>query len=585
MRQSVFRLLALAAVATGLWYLSWRWTASLNYEALWFALPLVLAETCAFIGLLLYYINLWKVSDPPITPPPATIAECVPDLHGPDRPLSVDVFFATYNEDPELVRLGIRDARAMRYPHPLNLVIHVLDDGRREEMRAVAEQEGVNYITRPDNAGYKAGNLRNGIEETDGDFILICDADTRPFPTLLERTMGYFRDPRVAWVQTPQWFFDLPEGIGLGEALGQALGRPGRTIGGAIERVFGPIRFGEDPFVSDPRLFYDVLLRRRNWANAAFCCGAASIHRREAVIEAALRSYGAAVERAMNLTTASISRAPGENAVSTGLLNAIRDEAAHAIEFTPYKFHVSEDIYTSIVLHSDRERDWRSIQHPYVESKMLSPQDLLSWTVQRFKYAGGTLDIFFHDNPLWRKGLSLPQKLMYGSTFWSYLGAIWNLVFLAAPVIYLLTGIAPVDGFTVELFNRLLPFLIAMELAAMVGTWGIPGNRGKSSYLSFFPINLQAIWTVVTGRPIAFKVTPKQRQQGRFYRLVWPQIAVMGLTLGAIAYALSLHLAGSDQYSLTGLVANIFWGFHNCMALAGIVYAAGWQPPASEAKT
>ena len=44
----------------------------------------------------------------------------------------------------------------------------------------------------------------------------------------------------------------------------------------------------------------------------------------------------------------------------------------------PYKFHVSEDIYTSIVLHGDPERRWRSVMHPEVESKMLSPQDLLT---------------------------------------------------------------------------------------------------------------------------------------------------------------------------------------------------------------
>ncbi|MBD4382392.1 glycosyltransferase, partial [Xanthomonas citri pv. citri] len=71
------------------------------------------------------------------------------------------------------------------------------------------------YITRQSNIGYKAGNLRNGLEHTDGDFLIICDADTRVFPTLLSHTLGYFRDPDVAWVQTPQWFFDLPEGEDL----------------------------------------------------------------------------------------------------------------------------------------------------------------------------------------------------------------------------------------------------------------------------------------------------------------------------------------------------------------------------------
>ena len=42
------------------------------------------------------------------------------------------------------------------------------------------------------------------------------------------------------------------------------------------------LEIGEDPLVNDPRIFYDILLRRRNWANASFCCGAGSIHRREA---------------------------------------------------------------------------------------------------------------------------------------------------------------------------------------------------------------------------------------------------------------------------------------------------------------
>ena len=47
-------------------------------------------------------------------------------------------------------------------------------------------------------------------------------------------------------------------------------------------------------------------------------------------------------------------------------------------ELTPYKFHVSEDIYTSMVLHEDRPRTWKSVYHPLVETRMLSPQDLLT---------------------------------------------------------------------------------------------------------------------------------------------------------------------------------------------------------------
>ena len=211
-----WQVLAVAALILGANYIYWRWTASLNTDALWYAIPLVLAETLAWIGTVLFTINLWKEQDPPQSPPPGEINECLsPEEAVEPRPVKVDLFIATYSEDTELVRLSIRDALKMAYPFPIDYRIHVLDDGRRPEMKAVCEEEGVNYITRQTNIGFKAGNLRNGLEQTDGDFIVICDADTRVFPTLLSHTLGYFRDPDVAWVQTPQWFFDLPEGENL----------------------------------------------------------------------------------------------------------------------------------------------------------------------------------------------------------------------------------------------------------------------------------------------------------------------------------------------------------------------------------
>ncbi|HEV2078960.1 MAG TPA: cellulose synthase, partial [Allosphingosinicella sp.] len=145
---------------------------------------------------------------------------------------------------------------------------------------------------------------------------------------------------------------------------------------------------------------------------------------------------------------------------------------------------MSEDIYSSIVLHQDRERRWKSVMHPGVESRMLSPQDLLTWTIQRFKYAGGSLDILFHDNPVVRPGLSLGQRLMYLTTFWSYLGAIWNLIFLCSPIIYLFTAIPPVSAYTLDFFLRIIPFLVCLELAMVFGTWGLSGYKGKVNYLA-----------------------------------------------------------------------------------------------------
>lgn len=573
-RELAWQFLAIVALVLGANYIRWRWTDSLNYDALWFAVPLALAETCAYIGLVLFAFNLWFTRDTPRQPPPAGIAECVDDPGVGQRPVAVDVFITTYNEDEELVRLSIQDAKKLTYPHAIDFRVHVLDDGRRPRMRLVAEEEGVHYISRTNNIGFKAGNLRNAMEQTSGDFIVICDADTRLFPTFLEHTLGYFRDPDVAWVQTPQWFYDVPEGTPLPQWLGRGLGGVGRMLGRGIERIVGRVHVGRDPFVNDPQMFYDVILRRRNWCHASFCCGAGSVHRREAVMQAALRSYALAVDREVGRYADQIA----DPELRGDFSDAMRTQVALEQELTPYKFHVSEDIYTSIVLHNDPVRRWKSVLHPQVESRMLSPQDLLSWMIQRFKYAGGTLDIALRDNPLVKGGMGLAQRLMYLSSMWGYLGCLWNIVFLAAPIIYLFTGIAPLSSYSTSFYLHALPFLLVNELAFLVGTWGVRSWDGRASYLSFFPVNLRALWTVLRGEKIKFHVTPKDRQEGSFLHLVVPQIVVIVLTLAGLAYAAWRIFVQGHQEELPNLVVNAVWGLHNVVAMLPLVRAAVWKP-------
>jgi len=572
----------LMALVIGAWYIHWRWTASLNFDALWVAIPLVVAETGAYIGLILFVFNIWHVKDYDEQPAPSCIKDCVEDHTQKPRPITVDVFFPTYDEDIDLVRLSLIDANRIKYPHDISITIHVLDDGDRPAMKKLAREMGCQYITRNTNIGFKAGNMRNAMEQTSGDFIVICDADTRPFPTILEHTLGYFRDPDVAWVQTPQWFFDLPEGETLTALLHRKTGPIGQKTGALVEKLFGEIRIGADPFVNDPKLFYDVILRRRNWANAAFCCGAGSIHRREAVMQTAVSHFGAHVAELADHTVRKLEKLTGEEKTDESVQRLLNQQALLDEEFTPYKFHVSEDIYTSIELHSDTERNWKSVQHPQVESKMLSPQDLLTWTVQRFKYAGGTLDIAKNDDFLFRKGLDWKQRLMYGSTVWSYLGGIWNVIFLMSPMVFLFFAIAPVDAYSMDFYKHILPFLFLTELGTLLAIWGLSGFGAKNSYLSFFPLNLKAMWTVARGEKISFPVTSKVRQDGNFLHVIWPQFSILCLTGIGILYAWTMYLTGFGQHAIEGLFINTFWGLNNMIAMSGIVYAAFWKPRQEE---
>jgi cellulose synthase (UDP-forming) len=581
-RERLWHTLGVASLVAGTVYIIWRWGWSLPDHALWFALPLVLAESVAYLGLILFYFDIWSIRDPPQRPPPARIGDCDATAPDPERPLAVDVFITTRAEDPELVRISIRDAKRIAYPYPLQLIVYVLDDGRRPSMAAVAREEGVRYMTRASNVGFKAGNLSHAMARSTGDFVLICDADTRPFSTILEHTLGYFRDPDVAWVQTPQWFYDLPSGTPLATWLGARLGPVGRSLGRAIEAVLGPIPVGADPFCSDSRMFFDVIQRRRNRAYASFCCGAGSIQRREALMQAALKAYARAVEKE---SSRSWRRREHETAnptpASVSGRYALRQAARKAM-ITPYVFHVSEDIYTSIVLHSDPTTRYRSIMHPTVESKMLSPQDLLSWSIQHFKYAGGTLDIALHDCPVSRRAMPWRSRLMYAATIGSYLNVFPNLVFLTAPIVYLFTGIGPIKSYSWNFALMIMPFLVLNEAAMMVGTWNVPTVRERAMRIGMFPLVLRALWTVVRRQPIQFLITPKERTDEVFPELVVPQMLLLLLTVVGWVYSLTRLAQGRWPADETaGLVVNGFWSLFNTVSLAKIVMAAWYRPSES----
>ena len=164
------------------------------------------------------------------------------------------------------------------------------------------------------------------------------------------------------------------------------------------------------------------------------------------------------------------------------------------------------------------------------------------------------------------------------TTFWSYLGCLWNVMFLAAPIIYLFTGIAPLSSYSGAFYWHALPFIILTELAFMVGTWGVRSWDGKASYLSFFSINFRALWTVLRGEKIKFHVTPKERQEGNFLGLVIPQLTVIVLTLAGLLYgAWRVYVQGA-QDELPNLIVNVAWGLNNVFAMLPMVRAALWKP-------
>lgn len=576
-RTFLFQLFGTLTIGLGIAYLNWRWRYSFNYEAMWFSILLVTAETLSFISTVMVIINFWANKDAPKTPPVRYLSE-IEDLQGRrDRPVKIDVFIATYNEDVELVRLSVIDAKRMKYAHDdVTIRIYVLDDGRRdgrnpnkENMKAVAEEEGVGYLLREHNEGYKAGNLKNALEQTNGDLFAILDADTRPFPEFLNNTTGYFRNRKMAWVQTPQWFYDTTEPEKASDRIIHRFNIKNDRSQRFVEFLFGRMKINEDIFGNDPRLFYDVILRKRNFHNAAFCCGAGSVHRREAIMSLAVKDFSEEVQK-LELELLSMNK-------STDEIEQEKQKLILTQDVIPFKFHASEDIYTSIMLHADNENKWESLQHPDIECRMLSTQDLDSWIKQHQRYAEGSLDIALKDNPIFKQGLSFRQKLCYFSTIWSYFAPFWILIFLISPIIFFFTLTLPVKAYSFDFFKYFLPFQIANTIAMMLGCWGISTKRGDQYYISGFWYMLMSLFTVVSGKKVKFNVTSKDINVTRSTPHIIPHLVLIGLTLTGIAYNIVLLNMGVHP-TPSGFAANAFWCIFNIISLSIMVRAAYWKP-------
>lgn len=553
--RSLWQLLASMTIGLGVWYLHWRWTASLNPDAPVFSIAVALAETMAFLGTLLFFFNIWDEGDSPPMSLPASRADL--GLQGTGS-IRVNVLITTYDEEVELVLRSVENAQKVTCPEGVSLGVYVTDDGNRPEMRAMTDALGVGYISRSDNRGHKAGNLTNALFRTDSDFIVICDADTQLFPEFLERTLGYFRDRDVAFVQTPHWFYDIPEGERLGDWLEREIGPFARPAAPVLRLFTGSDRIGGDPFLSGSNMFFDVIQRRRNRHHASFCCGAGSIHRCEAIFENALEEQGRELlgtEKCLGLTCAA--------------------RLLPHLDMQPFRYHVSEDIFTSLQQHS---KGWRSVYHPEVLARMLSPWSMHAWATQKLKYAGGTFDIMLRTGLIWRRGLPWQTRLHYMATFWSYLSILWIPVLFLAPMISLATGLAPVQAYSIEFFVHLLPVLLMNELAMTVGCKGHDIHAGRLLSLATLNIQMRAFLQVLKGKRPQFPPTPKNPAITGDIRYALPAVGVLAAMSAVGMYGIWAHLDGSPDHSASLIVVNLFWMSLNAFAFIRIVLAALWRP-------
>ena len=642
LRRDVIRVLVAATALLGTYYITWRWVASVNWAAWYIAVPLIVSETYSYLDSLLFGATMWRIRERPQAPPAREDA-------------TVDVFITTYNEPVELVREVAIAAREIDWPH---LNTYILDDGSNEEMEAMAAEVGIGYITRsadwkdrPRHA--KAGNLNNALFQTTGEFLLILDADQVPDPAIVRHALGWFDDPKVALVQTPQWFKNVPDA---------------------------------DPLGSQAPLFYGPIQQGKDGWNAAFFCGSNAFLRRDAMMQLGVVGYVRNVETAVrrvvrtadrvlrraraaarrrgdtsadealglldhalarvragldsDLTlqeithefrreVAEISRTMvrrdlGEIEADVTALGAIEPdaetgdividesalEALAARELSPLgaidsvralieeldaveaheaqpvmpmaTISVTEDMATAMRLHA---LGWKSVYHHEILAHGLAPEDLGTMLQQRLRWAQGTLQVMLRENPFAVPGLQLGQRFMYFATMWSYLSGFAALAYIAAPILYMTTGVLPVRSFGPDFLWHLVPYLVVNQLLFVVVGYGVRTWRGQQYSLALFPLWIKActstLGNVLLKRPLGFVVTPKTRQEGdvSFRPVRWQIVAMVLLALAGVVGL--VRLMTGMTHAGGPVMINVVWIVYDLIALSVVIDAAlyaGFEP-------
>ena len=472
---------------------------------------LVLAEAYAFIILFLGYLQtLWPLRRTPVP---------LPD--DPESWPAVDLLIPTYNEPLSVVRYTALAAMNIDWPAE-KLNVYILDDGKRPEFRAFAEEAGIGYMTRDDNNHAKAGNINRALARLDSPYVAIFDCDHVPTRSFMQVTLGWFlRDSKLGMLQTPHHFYS-PD---------------------PFERNLGQFR----TIPNEGELFYGIVQDGNDFWNATFFCGSCAVLRRSALNEIG----GIAVET------------------------------------------VTEDAHTSLRMQMN---GWNTAYINIPQAAGLATERLSGHVKQRIRWARGMIQIMRTDNPLFARGLKPAQRLCYFNAMSHFLYAFPRLIFLTAPLIYLLLGHTNVPGYWAAILAYAFPHLVLSNITNS----RIQGAHRHSFWNEIYEtvlapyIFLPTMLAMVNPKLGSFNVTAKGGVVNKSFfdsRIAQPFLLMMSLNLLGIlaAFPRYFHFPGAglpfplsflanmyDPNHLGTILMNLVWTCFN-MIILGVCVGVAWE--------
>ncbi len=477
---------------------AWSWLDG------FFMCLLLIAEAYAFVILFLGYMQtIWPLRRTPVP---------LPD--DPGKWPAVDLLIPTYNEPLSVVKYTALAAMNIDWPAD-KLNVYILDDGKREEFRQFAEEAGIGYMTRDDNAHAKAGNINRALARLDSPFVAIFDCDHVPTRSFMQVTLGWFlRDSKLGMLQTPHHFYS-PD---------------------PFERNLAQFRV----IPNEGELFYGIVQDGNDFWNATFFCGSCAVLRRTALDEIG----GIAVET------------------------------------------VTEDAHTSLRMQIN---GWNTAYINIPQAAGLATERLSGHVKQRIRWARGMIQIMRTDNPLFAKGLKPAQRLCYFNAMSHFLYAFPRLIFLTAPLIYLILGRVNVPGYWAAILAYAFPHLVLSNITNS----RIQGQHRHSFWNEIYEtvlapyIFLPTMLALVNPKFGSFNVTAKGGVVNRRFfdtRIAQPFLFMLGMNVFAMLMAIPRFFYIPIPYieSLYDgthpgtIIMNLIWVMFN-MVILSVATGVAWE--------
>lgn len=297
--------------------------------------------------------------------------------------------------------------------------------------------------------------------------------------------------------------------------------------------------FSPDPFEknlntfrsvpNEGELFYGLVQDGNDLWNATFFCGSCAIMRRKPLLEVG----GVAIET------------------------------------------VTEDAHTALKL---SRAGYNTAYLGIPQAAGLATESLSAHIVQRIRWARGMAQIFRVDNPILGKGLKLGQRLCYANAMLHFFYGLPRLVFLTAPLAYLLFGAQIFQAPALMIVAFALPHILHSSLANST----IQGRFRHSFWNEVYETVLA--WYIM--RPVtlalinpkagAFNVTAKGGVIDKaFFDWTMARPYLIILLLNLIGMCVGVYdFIGGDAEARTTIVVNLVWALYNVIIACASVAVA-----------